>query len=74
MHLGIKTLLIEPGRFRTKLLSTGNLKVVQSGIQDYVEESIVLIGGLVVEDQAQPSDIQRAVEIIADLMHGGLCR
>ena len=72
-HLGIKTLLIEPGRFRTKLLSAGNLNAVQSKIEDYAEASTALIGGLAVEDQAQPGDTQKAVEVIVDLIRKEGC-
>lgn len=36
-NLGIKTLVIEPGRFRTSLLSTGNLRTKRSGSEVYAE-------------------------------------
>ncbi|KAI1777420.1 NAD(P)-binding protein [Hypoxylon cercidicola] len=65
---GLKTLLIEPGRFRTKLLSPGNLQVMQSKIPDYAQVSQAHADGLAKEDQAQPGDTQKAVKIIVDLV------
>lgn len=67
-HLGLKTLLIEPGRFRTKLLSSGNIKSVTSAIPDYQEFSKTLLSGLGQEDQNQPGDPVKLVEIILDLV------
>lgn len=70
---GLKTLLIEPGRFRTKLLSPGNLQVMQSNIADYAEASQTHVNGLAQEDQAQPGDTQKAVKIIVDLVRKEGC-
>ncbi|KAL2072433.1 hypothetical protein VTL71DRAFT_11776 [Oculimacula yallundae] len=67
-HLGIKTLLFEPGRFRTKLLSSGNIKVAASSIPEYVDFSKSLLGGLAQEDQSQPGDPVKLVEIIVDVV------
>ena len=67
-HLGIKTLLIEPGRFRTKLLSSGNVKTVASTIPEYVDFSKSLLEGLAKEDRAQPGDPVKLVEIILDFV------
>lgn len=69
-HLGIKTLLIEPGRFRTKLLSSGNLKAVVSSIPEYEEMSKTLRNQLAGEDQNQPGDPVKLVGIILDLVRG----
>jgi NAD(P)-dependent dehydrogenase (short-subunit alcohol dehydrogenase family) len=65
---GIKTLLIEPGRFRTKLLSSGNMKPAPSKIPDYVEKSKVLIKGLEDSDMKQPGDAEKLCEIVLDLV------
>ncbi|KAI1380531.1 NAD(P)-binding protein [Hypoxylon crocopeplum] len=70
---GIKTLLIEPGRFRTMLLSPGNLHGVSSNIPDYVEASKAHIDGLAKEDRTQPGDTQKAVKIIVDLVRREGC-
>ncbi|KIW12887.1 hypothetical protein PV08_08074 [Exophiala spinifera] len=67
-HLGFKTLLIEPGRFRTKLLSSGNMKSVASAIPDYQEFSQNLLNGLSQSDQTQPGDPVKLAEIILDLV------
>lgn len=70
---GLKTLLIEPGRFRTKLLSPGNLQVMQSKIPDYAEASREHANGLAKEDQTQPGDTQKAAKIIVDLVRKEGC-
>ena len=72
-HLGIKTILIEPGRFRTKLLSSGNLKVVPSKVADYAEASKGFIEQLAQEDQNQPGDAEKAVGVIVDLVRKEGC-
>lgn len=67
-HLGIKTLLIEPGRFRTKLLSSNNMKAVTSNIPDYADFSKTLVATLGKEDQAQPGNPVKPVQITLDLV------
>lgn len=67
-HLGIKTLLIEPGRFRTKLLSSRNMKAVSSSIPDYADFSKTLLEDMAQADQMQPGDPTRLVEIVLDLV------
>ncbi|CZR50359.1 related to ketoreductases [Phialocephala subalpina] len=66
--LGIKTLLIEPGRFRTKLLSKNKMKAVISTIPEYAEFSKTRVATLSKEDQAQPGDPVKLVETILDLV------
>lgn len=66
--MGIKTLLIEPGRFRTKLLSSDNKRIAISAIPDYADFSKNLADSLAKEDQAQPGDPVKLVEIILDLV------
>jgi hypothetical protein len=66
--LGLRTLLIEPGRFRTLLLSSSNLKVAQSSIPEYIGRSEDLRKMLAMEDRAQPGDVQKGVSIILDLV------
>ncbi|KAI1080025.1 NAD(P)-binding protein [Whalleya microplaca] len=70
---GIRTLLIEPGRFRTMILSPENLQIVQSSIPDYVQASKTFATGLAQEDRTQPGDTHRAVKIIVDLVRGEGC-
>lgn len=69
-RFGIKTLLIEPGRFRTNFLSSRNMKAVASKIPDYMESSKDQLEGLSKEDHAQPGDPSKLVEIILDLARG----
>ena len=66
--MGITTLLIEPGRFRTKLLSAGNMKAVPSKIPEYEISSKDKMEGLAAEDQAQPGDPKKLVKIVLDLV------
>ncbi|GIJ91260.1 hypothetical protein Asppvi_010225 [Aspergillus pseudoviridinutans] len=66
--LGLRTLLIEPGRFRTLLLSSANLKISQSSIADYAGRSEDLQNMLAMEDRAQPGDVEKGVSIILDLV------
>ncbi|KEF59001.1 uncharacterized protein A1O9_03844 [Exophiala aquamarina CBS 119918] len=65
---GIKTLLIEPGRFRTNLLSANKMKVRPSKIPDYTEFSKTLLGYLGNEDQRQPGDPRKLVSVILDVV------
>ena len=64
----IRTLLIEPGRFRTKFLSSSNRKTKASEITDYNELSQSKNEGLAKEDQRQPGDPVKLVEIVLDLV------
>lgn len=66
--LGLQTLLIEPGRFRTKLLSGSNRKTRVSAIKEYAELSDSKTAGLNGEDMNQPGDPVKLVEIILDLV------
>jgi len=67
---GICTLLMEPGRFRTKLLSSQNMKKVQPIVADYSELSKATIAGLEQEDRKQPGDPVKFVEHVLDLVRG----
>ncbi|KAI2628640.1 NAD(P)-binding protein [Hypoxylon sp. NC1633] len=70
---GLKTLLIEPGRFRTLFLSPENLHATPSKIPDYAEGSKAIREGLAKEDRAQPGDAQKAVKVIVDLVRKEGC-
>ncbi|KAK7983384.1 hypothetical protein PG989_010786 [Apiospora arundinis] len=72
-HLGIRTLLVEPGRFRTKLLSAGNMKAATSKFDEYNELSQRLFKHLAEEDQAQQGDPDKLVRILADMVRGEGC-
>ena len=68
--LGIKTLLIEPGRFRSNLLTPGNLQISPTKISDYIKGSKAIIDHLTEQDMAQPGDVNKGVNIILDLVRG----
>ncbi|KAH7389144.1 hypothetical protein BKA64DRAFT_130702 [Cadophora sp. MPI-SDFR-AT-0126] len=67
---GIRTLLMEPGRFRTKLLSSQNMKTVQPAIGDYSKFSKAMVAGLQEGDRKQPGDPAKFVEYVLDLVRG----
>ncbi|KAI1095505.1 NAD(P)-binding protein [Rostrohypoxylon terebratum] len=70
---GIKTLLIEPGRFRTMLLSPENLRSKRSKIADYEKGSEAHANSLARDDRLQPGDTKKAVKIIVDLVRKEGC-
>ncbi|KAI1205571.1 NAD(P)-binding protein [Annulohypoxylon truncatum] len=65
---GIKTLLIEPGRFRTMLLSPDHIHTTRSKIPAYNKASNAHVDGLAGEDRKQQGDTKKAVKIIVDLV------
>lgn len=66
--LGLRTLLIEPGFFRTDLLAQGNLKTVQSSIADYSEGSTAFNQLLADKNHAQSGDPKKGVKVVVDLV------
>ncbi|KAK8075675.1 hypothetical protein PG997_010338 [Apiospora hydei] len=72
-HLGLRTLLVEPGRFRTKLLSAGNMQAATSKFPEYAALSQELIKHLAEEDQAQQGDPDKLVRILADMVRREGC-
>ncbi|KAF5617843.1 Zn(II)2Cys6 transcription factor [Fusarium sp. NRRL 25303] len=71
--LGLRTLLMEPGRFRTPLLSTGHLQPKQSQIADYESASETHHKHLHGGDLKQPGNPERFVEIVLDLVRQEGC-
>lgn len=67
---GLKTLLIEPGRFRTNLLSSGSMRPHASSIGDYANFSRSLLQGLAHEHRTQPGDPKKLVEVTLDVIRG----
>ncbi|KAK7987139.1 hypothetical protein PG988_002127 [Apiospora saccharicola] len=72
-HLGLQTLLVEPGRFRTKLLSAGNMQAATSQFPEYAQLSQGLLSHLAEEDQAQQGDPDKLVCILADMVRREGC-
>lgn len=65
--LSLRTLLIEPSRFRTSLLSATNLKFKQSQISDYEKASEPHGDHLHSEDLKQPGNPKMFVRLVVDL-------
>lgn len=68
--LGIKTLLVEPGFFRTSLLDGNNAYYVKSSIDDYkpmVEGNYKVFKSY---DNKQPGDPAKAAKIVIDIVKG----
>ncbi|GAB1312032.1 hypothetical protein MFIFM68171_02242 [Madurella fahalii] len=69
--LGIRTMLIDPGRFRTEFLcSAGNLAVAESRVPDYTEDYESFLAQIAAEDGRQPGDVAKGVGVIVDLVRG----
>ncbi|KAL7934704.1 hypothetical protein V8C35DRAFT_327082 [Trichoderma chlorosporum] len=69
--LGIKHLLVEPGRFRTELLKQdGNFRTSNGsdGIADYREVSEAVKEGIARESDKQPGDPIKGAQIIYDVV------
>jgi hypothetical protein len=74
--LCIRTLLMEPGRFRTKVLSATNMKALpSSSIAEYRDRYDSIASDIGGEDGKQPGDPQKFVDILIDAVKGeGLLR
>ena len=66
--LGIQTLLIEPGRFRTLLLSSQNRRDARSSIPEYADADEDFFETLTAASERQPGDVKKGVSIIADVV------
>lgn len=71
--LGLRTLLMEPGRFRTNLLSQDKVHINRSSIDDYRQASDAHSQGLQQQDMRQPGDPKKFVEIVIDLVRQEGC-
>ena len=66
--LGLRTLLVEPGRFRTKLLSESNLKAKKSQVTEYASASETHMNFLSAADFTQPGNPEKFVRLVLDLV------
>jgi NAD(P)-dependent dehydrogenase (short-subunit alcohol dehydrogenase family) len=66
--LGLRTLLIEPGFFRTDLLAQSNAKTAESSIPEYIEASKAFNKLLADKNHAQSGDPKKGVAVIVDLV------
>ncbi|KAH7067879.1 oxidoreductase,short chain dehydrogenase-like protein [Paraphoma chrysanthemicola] len=67
---GIRTLVVQPGFFRTELLNTNNTTYINTDIGDYksvIDEKYAMFKGY---DGLQPGDPQKAVERVVDTVKG----
>ncbi|KAI8674093.1 hypothetical protein NCS55_00732100 [Fusarium keratoplasticum] len=69
-HFGIRTLIVEPGQFRTELLSSRNLKNEPSKIPDYAQRSKDFDEYLANRSGHQAGDPEKGVAIVLDLVRG----
>ncbi|KAM0547497.1 hypothetical protein ACHAPJ_010370 [Fusarium lateritium] len=71
--LGLRTLLMEPGRFRTPLLSPTNVKIKGSSIPDYEKVASAWGADLRDGDFKQPGNPEHFVRIVVDLVREEGC-
>lgn len=64
---------MEPGRFRTKLLSQNNAKFRTTVLDDYKEPAESSLASLQRQDFTQPGDPRKFVAIVLDLVKGEGC-
>lgn len=65
---GIKSIIIEPGNFRTRLLDMKSLKLNTKSIEDYVPLDTGVRKWVKGMNGAQPGDPKKAVELIIDMV------
>ncbi|KAL4955495.1 hypothetical protein BDW69DRAFT_118512 [Aspergillus filifer] len=68
--LGIKTLLVEPGQFRTDLLSPQNSNYAESGIPDYTDAKRATFDVFRNVHAKQRGDVAKGVSRIIDVVNG----
>ncbi|THU83708.1 NAD(P)-binding protein [Dendrothele bispora CBS 962.96] len=68
--LGLRSACIEPGHFRTPVLSRGHRTDYQPRIQDYAEMTKEINDGLIAFDNMQPGDPVKCAQIIVDIVRG----
>lgn len=68
--LGVKTLLVEPGAFRTKILSATNTKSTTSSLSDYKALTEATLAQFASFDGNQMGDTGIAAERVVDVVRG----
>lgn len=69
-HLGIKSIILELGLFRTKIMGPENFKSQSNPIADYDEIREAIAQFVQSIDGNQPGDTKKAVEIIFTVVRG----
>ncbi|MCJ1455504.1 hypothetical protein MMC28_005859 [Mycoblastus sanguinarius] len=67
-HFGIRSVVFEPGYYRTKIMSPTNVKTAPSHISDYEEISKAIAGFVAATNNNQPGDPRKLVERIIDVV------
>ncbi|TGO62256.1 hypothetical protein BCON_0021g00690 [Botryotinia convoluta] len=67
-QFGIRTVIIEPGYYRTKVYSEANVKWEPLSIQEYEPTQTALKGMVKAVDGNQPGDPKKAAERIVDIV------
>ncbi|PGH06019.1 hypothetical protein GX51_02610 [Blastomyces parvus] len=67
-HLGIRSLLVEPGRFRTQVFSPANVCKNLCPIPDYTAATEAMDGFLAATAGNEPGDPRKAVKVIIDVV------
>ena len=68
--LGVRSLLVEPGFFRTDLLNANNVEYIDSKIDDYKPVTESLFGTFKGYHQQQPGDPAKGVQRVIDTVKG----
>lgn len=69
-HIGIQSMIVEPGYFRTKLLAAGNAKKIETKFKEYEDVSTKLYEIMNQVSERQPGDPEKGVDIILDVVRG----
>ncbi len=69
-HLNVKVLILEPGFFRTSILTPENLQLGSAHLEDYKEVNDGLKQVLIGSNGQQPGDPVRGVKIVIDVVKG----
>lgn len=65
---GIKTMLVEPGFFRTELLSAQSTRYAEPSIEDYAERTLATVAGWQSMDGKQGGDPAKLAEALVQLV------
>jgi NAD(P)-dependent dehydrogenase (short-subunit alcohol dehydrogenase family) len=67
---GIRTMLVEPGFFRTELLTEGSTKYPEASIEDYAENTRATVAAWKAMSGLQPGDPAKLAEALVQLAGG----
>ena len=67
-HFGIRSIIFEPGYYRTKIMHSDNVKFEPLGIPEYTEIHQAMEAGVRGVSGNQPGDPEKAAERIVDVV------